>query len=296
VASSQKPARSLSQRASTFLNFCEIMQEEPQDEWVRVGGKGRPRRTPEQQQKHLQDRAAAAAALAARTCHSEDLQQQVCQTAAVHTQQQQQQQQASTPEQQQAAQQQLQALAAAMAGSTPPKQATLPGWGPPPEREWKVACSSRSRKNKKLQLPSTPAEQAQHVAKQVREIQGKLASSAVYASLLAAMRQAAPGLSEGCEDSSSIPAQQQQGSSSSSSGVCWRWGDVQQLVVYGLGSPDDSKVSRHQVGRGCAGCTRGDAAAADGCGVYMHSWQCCRAAVCSREGPRKGSLSLLHAI
>jgi hypothetical protein len=76
----------------------------------------------------------------------------------------------------------------------------------------------------------------------------------MYASLLAAMRQAAPGLSAGVGDSSSSDAQQLQqqqqqgGSSSSSSGACWRWCDVQQLVVYGLGSPDDSKVSRHQVG------------------------------------------------
>jgi hypothetical protein len=238
------------------------LQDELQDEWVRVGGKGRPRRTPEQQQKHLQDRAAAAAALAAATGDGGDHQHQACHATAVHThqqpQQQQQQQQASTPEQQQAAQQQLQALAAAMAGSTPLKQAPLPGWGPPPEREWKVAASSRSKKNKRVQLPSTPAEQAQYVAKQVREIQGQLASSAMYASLLAAMRQAAPGLSAESGDSSSSDAQQQQqqqrqqqqqsGSSSSSSGACWRWGDVQQLVVYGLGSPDDSKVSRHQVG------------------------------------------------
>ncbi|KAF6260142.1 hypothetical protein COO60DRAFT_923871 [Scenedesmus sp. NREL 46B-D3] len=35
------------------------------------------------------------------------------------------------------------------------------------------------------------------------------------------------------------------GSSSHRAG--WSWGDVQQLVVYGLGSPDDSKVSRHQL-------------------------------------------------
>ncbi|WIA15841.1 hypothetical protein OEZ85_012596 [Tetradesmus obliquus] len=78
------------------------------------------------------------------------------------------------------------------------------------------------------------------------------------------MRQAAPGLPADAGSSSSDAGvqqqqqqqdgsgadgqqQQQQGGSSSSIGPGWSWREVQSLVVYGLGSPDDSKVSRHQL-------------------------------------------------
>ncbi|WIA36017.1 hypothetical protein OEZ86_007380 [Tetradesmus obliquus] len=50
----------------------------------------------------------------------------------------------------------------------------------------------------------------------------------------------------GADEQQQQQQQQQGGSSSSSSGPGWSWREVQCLVVYGLGSPDDSKVSRHQ--------------------------------------------------
>jgi hypothetical protein len=91
----------------------------------------------------------------------------------------------------------------------------------------------------------------------------------VYQSLLAAMQRAAGGQSvlrqqQQQQQDSDLPLQQQQQQQqehqhsiqqqqqqqqqqSQQQQPHWKWLSIQQLVVYGLGCIEDSKVSRHQV-------------------------------------------------
>jgi hypothetical protein len=116
---------------------------------------------------------------------------------------------------------------------------SLPGWGAS-GGGFTYSSSGSRRKHKDRQATLSPQQAAEQLARRVGDIAGELRQSAVFAALTAAMQQAAGACSE----------QQQEGTSSttnSSSSSSWDWSAVQQLVVYGLGSPMDSKVSQHQV-------------------------------------------------
>eukprot|EP00879_Flechtneria_rotunda_P024465 GHRR01025936.1.p1 GENE.GHRR01025936.1~~GHRR01025936.1.p1 ORF type:complete len:238 (+),score=92.52 GHRR01025936.1:292-1005(+) len=229
-----------------------------QDGWVVVGGKGRPRKTPEQQQKHLKSRAAAAAVLAAVTGRAPPA--PACQqlsdgaTAACHMD---------------AAEAQQNAAAAS-------QLSPLPGWGPSPEREWKIAQRSKSKK-KHASFNLTPEQQADQLVQQTQDISQQLLKREVFRSLVAAMHKVdshTPSVANHLKSSGSTissdqhcdanhqhscqchrqlqqqiyadpqpqPTQQQQQCEQ------WCWSVVQQLVCYGLGSVEDSRVSRYQVG------------------------------------------------
>lgn len=262
------------------------------EEWFVVGGKGRPRRTLEQQRKHIQARTAAAAALAAvkhpgshsRThLQHKPLQQCVEQLHSVECADSDNELQvpelpAGSSPAQYAAQQQLAVLAAAMAKAFPAQEQQLPGWGPAPEREWKTAASSRSkRKGQKSNMPKTLQEQVEALAQQVQDISRELQQTPMFASLQSAMQYIGSVTADSCcqqhtskcssQDDGCLQQTPQQhqpeqvqhtqhpdtGSDchfdhcTNSNSSSWCWQRVQRLVVYGLGSPECSKVSKHQV-------------------------------------------------
>jgi hypothetical protein len=127
-----------------------------------------------------------------------------------------------------------------------------------------VACSSRSKrssKKQKCQFDLSPEQQVQQLVQQVQDIAGQLLHTPMYSALTSAMQQAAQGgfrSHSAINCSNTFPEQQQQqqstdtlqSSSSNSSCLKWDWQAVQQLVVYGLGSPEGSRVSRYQVNMG----------------------------------------------
>lgn len=161
------------------------------DEWVVIGGKGKPRK------KRL-DGAAAQPALSA-------------------------------------------SMTTAAAGAPPPPpppvpqprapEPPLPGWGcgasDAPPAEWRPVGGKRGR-GRRAAAAKTPEERVRDLAAAVDECRREVAATQMFSNLAAAMAQA-----EGAAGA--------QG---------WRWGGVRQLVVYGLGCVEDSRVSRYQVGRG----------------------------------------------
>lgn len=200
-----------------------------------VGGKGRPRRTAEQQAAHVAARQAAEATLAAmsptyrrRQQHQQLLREAACSPPGAAAQQQ------------------------PADGAT----AALPGWGPPPEREWRVAGGGGGKRGRRAQqraAEQTPEQQVAALAAQVQELAAQLAGAPVYASLTAAMAAAAAAVPGQQQQQEQQPEGQQQQHLQQQhlQQQQWDWSGVQQLVVYGLGSPEDSRVSRHQVRR-CA--------------------------------------------
>lgn len=251
------------------------------EEWTSVGRRGKPRRTQQQQVAHLLSRAAAAESLAAAT-HSglhasaaAQLKEQATQLAAAIAPD---ASSASQPPQPQPPPQLLllaptQANMASAADA--PTVESLPGWGSsvsqPEERAWRVVPGGRRRgkaRQQALQASSSPDHDAARLADQVFDLAVALAAAPVHTALLAAMRAAGPGLvllsdSGGDGNSNSISISSGidscngcTGNSNSSSSCLqgggddvssWDWRCVRELVVYGLGSLEEGRVSRHQV-------------------------------------------------
>jgi uncharacterized membrane protein YgcG len=254
------------------------------EEWTSVGRRGKPRRTQQQQVAHLLSRAAAAESLAAAT-HSglhasaaAQLKEQATQlAAAIATDA----SSASQPPQPQPPPQLLLAPTQANMASAAdaPTVESLPGWGysvsQAEERAWRVVPGGRRRgkaRQQALQASSSPDQDAARLADQVRDLVVALAAAPVHTALLAAMRAAGPGLvllsdsggdgnGNGNNNSISISSGIDgcngctgKGNSSSSclqgggdDVSSWDWRCVRELVVYGLGSPEEGRVSRHQV-------------------------------------------------
>lgn len=109
--------------------------------------------------------------------------------------------------------------------------AQLPGWETP-------AIGQRSaRRGKGRQAAArTPEERAQAYIGMIQEQQAEVEASPFAQNLSAAMRHAVGllGTAEALPTEGDIP-----------SGALQHWDDIEELVIYGLGSVEDSRVSRY---------------------------------------------------
>ncbi|KAI8471053.1 MAG: hypothetical protein J3K34DRAFT_458516 [Monoraphidium minutum] len=118
----------------------------------------------------------------------------------------------------------------------PPPPAALPGWGGGgvdagcSAGEWRGVGGGRRR----ARAARTPEERTQELAAAVEECRREVAATPMFGHLRAAMAAA------------EVQCSAVEGGGGGGGGG-WSWGRVRQMVVYGLGCIEDSRVSRYQL-------------------------------------------------